>query len=117
MASTDLLYSDYFSFTFTAPDYSGEQIPESSSRVSLSPSNASPVPAEGARRRAFNPLRKRSKSDPVLHCRLLQGPKIDGCYLVQRQRIFIWTKGSGIDSLLPLVQSLQGNFDFFFFFH
>ncbi|NXS48213.1 F1892 protein, partial [Balaeniceps rex] len=45
----------------------------SSSRVSLSPSNASLVPAEGAWERAFNPLRKRSKSDPVLHCRLLQG--------------------------------------------
>ncbi|NXN35513.1 F1892 protein, partial [Rhinoptilus africanus] len=50
----------------------GEEIPESSSRVSLSPSNASPVP-EGARRRAFNPLRKRSKSDSLLHSRLLQG--------------------------------------------
>ncbi|NXV92426.1 F1892 protein, partial [Calonectris borealis] len=48
----------------------------SSSRVSLSPSIASLVPAEGARRRAFNPLRKRSKSDPVLHCRLLQGAVI-----------------------------------------
>ncbi|KFV93342.1 Protein FAM189A2, partial [Fulmarus glacialis] len=54
----------------------GEQIPESSSRVSLPPSNASLVPAEGARRRAFNPLRKRSKSDPVLHCQLLQGAVI-----------------------------------------
>ncbi|XP_059689755.1 endosomal transmembrane epsin interactor 1 isoform X2 [Gavia stellata] len=52
--------------------FQGEEIPESSSRVSLLPSNASPVPA-GARRRAFNPLRKRSKSDPVLHCWLLQG--------------------------------------------
>ncbi|NXL08043.1 F1892 protein, partial [Mesembrinibis cayennensis] len=41
-------------------------------RASLSPSNASLVPAEGARR-AFNPLRKRSKSDPALHCWLLQG--------------------------------------------
>ncbi|XP_075266732.1 endosomal transmembrane epsin interactor 1 isoform X2 [Opisthocomus hoazin] len=51
----------------------GEEIPESSSRVSLSPSSASPVPAEGAGRRAFNLLQKRSKSDPVLHCRLLQG--------------------------------------------
>ncbi|KAM6034734.1 endosomal transmembrane epsin interactor 1 isoform 2-T2 [Theristicus caerulescens] len=50
----------------------GEEIPESSSRASLSPSNASLVPAEGARR-AFNPLRKRSKSDPALHCWLLQG--------------------------------------------
>nr|XP_009477298.1 PREDICTED: protein FAM189A2 [Pelecanus crispus] len=52
----------------------GEEIPESSSRVSLSPSNASPVPAERVRRRAFNPLRKRSKSDSVLHCRFFQEP-------------------------------------------
>ncbi|XP_054042614.1 endosomal transmembrane epsin interactor 1 isoform X2 [Rissa tridactyla] len=51
----------------------GEEIPESSSRVSLSPSNASLVPEEGACRRAFNLLRKRSKSDPVLHSQLLQG--------------------------------------------
>ncbi|NXN62278.1 F1892 protein, partial [Rynchops niger] len=51
----------------------GEEIPESSSRVSLSPSNASLVPEEGARRRAFNPLRKQSKSDPLLHSQLLQG--------------------------------------------
>ncbi|KAM7076790.1 endosomal transmembrane epsin interactor 1 [Ciconia maguari] len=51
----------------------GEEIPESSSRASLTPSNASPVPAEGVGRRAFNPSRKRSKSDPVLHGRLLQG--------------------------------------------
>ncbi|XP_010160842.1 protein FAM189A2, partial [Antrostomus carolinensis] len=50
-----------------------EEMPESSSRVSLSPSNASLVPAEGAGRRALHPLLKRSKSDPVLHCRLLQG--------------------------------------------
>ncbi|NXK19346.1 F1892 protein, partial [Arenaria interpres] len=50
----------------------GEEIPESSSRVSLSPSNASPVPA-GACRRAFSPLQKRSKSDPALHSHLLQG--------------------------------------------
>ncbi|KFQ49820.1 Protein FAM189A2, partial [Pelecanus crispus] len=70
----NLLYSDYFFFTFTIPDYSGEEIPESSSRVSLSPSNASPVPAERVRRRAFNPLRKRSKSDSVLHCRFFQEP-------------------------------------------
>ncbi|NWU54153.1 F1892 protein, partial [Dromas ardeola] len=51
----------------------GEEIPESSSRASLSPSNESPVPEEAARRSAFNPLRKRSKSDPLLHRRLLQG--------------------------------------------
>ncbi|XP_009283572.1 PREDICTED: protein FAM189A2 [Aptenodytes forsteri] len=51
----------------------GEEIPESSSRVSLSLSNARLVPAEGVCRRAFNPLRKWSKSDPVLHCQLLQG--------------------------------------------
>ncbi|NWX16273.1 F1892 protein, partial [Aegotheles bennettii] len=50
-----------------------EEIPESSSRVSLSPSSASPVPAEGPSRRAFNPLWKRSKSDSALHCRSLQG--------------------------------------------
>ncbi|XP_025953676.2 endosomal transmembrane epsin interactor 1 isoform X1 [Dromaius novaehollandiae] len=48
-----------------------EEIPKSSSRVSLSPSNANPVPAD---KRAFNPLQKRSKSDPVLHCLLPQGP-------------------------------------------
>ncbi|NXS97106.1 F1892 protein, partial [Jacana jacana] len=51
----------------------GEKIPESSSRVSLSPSNAIPVPAGGAGRGALSPLRKRSKSDPVLHSHLLQG--------------------------------------------
>ncbi|KFR07952.1 Protein FAM189A2, partial [Nipponia nippon] len=68
----NLLYSDYFFFTFTIPDCAGEEIPESSSRASLSPFNASLLPAEGARR-AFNPLRKWSKSDPVLHCWLLQG--------------------------------------------
>ncbi|NXY78486.1 F1892 protein, partial [Glareola pratincola] len=45
----------------------------SPSRVSLSPLNASPVPEEGARRRAFNPSLKRSKSDPLLYSRLLQG--------------------------------------------
>lgn len=75
MASADLLYSDYFSFTFTILDYSGEEIPESSSRVSLSLLNARPVPA-GVCRRAFSPLRKWSKSDPVLHCQLLQGDLI-----------------------------------------
>ncbi|KFQ32210.1 Protein FAM189A2, partial [Mesitornis unicolor] len=69
----DLLYSEYFSFTFTIPDYSGEEIPESSSRVSLSPSNASVVPAEGAGRRTFNSLLRRSKSDPVLYSHVLQG--------------------------------------------
>ncbi|NXW10943.1 F1892 protein, partial [Fregetta grallaria] len=45
----------------------------SSRRVSLLPSNASPVPAEGACWKAFNPLQKQSKSAPVLHCHLLQG--------------------------------------------
>ncbi|NXQ40629.1 F1892 protein, partial [Catharus fuscescens] len=45
-----------------------EEIQEPSSRMSLSPSNASCVPA-GVSRRAFHPLRKCSKSDPVLlHC-------------------------------------------------
>ncbi|XP_075596633.1 endosomal transmembrane epsin interactor 1 isoform X2 [Balearica regulorum gibbericeps] len=55
----------------------GEEIPESPSRVSLSPSNASLVPADSMPERAFNPLQKRSKSDPVLHCRFLQGD--DAC--------------------------------------
>ncbi|NXB08881.1 F1892 protein, partial [Cnemophilus loriae] len=50
-----------------------QEIQEPSSRVSLYPSNASCVPA-GVNRRAFDPLRKRSKSDPVLlHCQLPQG--------------------------------------------
>ncbi|NWT17875.1 F1892 protein, partial [Vireo altiloquus] len=50
-----------------------EEIQEPSSRVSFSPSNTSCVPA-GLNRRAFDPLRKRSKSDPVLlHCQLPQG--------------------------------------------
>ncbi|NXN14850.1 F1892 protein, partial [Indicator maculatus] len=44
----------------------------SSSRVSLSLSNASLLPA-GEGRRSFHPLKKRSKSDPVLHCPLPQG--------------------------------------------
>ncbi|XP_062369303.1 endosomal transmembrane epsin interactor 1 [Cinclus cinclus] len=49
-----------------------EEIQESSSRVSLFPSNASCVPA-GVSRRAYHPLRKCSKSDPVLlHCQLPQ---------------------------------------------
>uniref|UniRef100_A0A672UAC7 Endosomal transmembrane epsin interactor 1 n=1 Tax=Strigops habroptila TaxID=2489341 RepID=A0A672UAC7_STRHB len=43
-----------------------------SSRVSRSPSNASWVPADKASGRAFNPLLKRSNSDPLLYCRLLQ---------------------------------------------
>ncbi|NWV93690.1 F1892 protein, partial [Machaerirhynchus nigripectus] len=55
------------------PSSQAEAIQEPSSRVSLSPSNASCVPA-GVNRRAFNPLWKRSKSDPVLlHCQLPQG--------------------------------------------
>ncbi|NXL54016.1 F1892 protein, partial [Podilymbus podiceps] len=52
---------------------SGEEIPESSSRVSLSPPNASLVPAEGACGRAVSPSGKRCTSDPMLHCGLLQG--------------------------------------------
>ncbi|XP_068523068.1 endosomal transmembrane epsin interactor 1 isoform X2 [Anas acuta] len=52
----------------------GDEIPKSSSRVSLLPSAASPAPEEGAYKRAFNPLQRRSKSDPVLHCPLPQGP-------------------------------------------
>ncbi|XP_069736931.1 endosomal transmembrane epsin interactor 1 isoform X2 [Phaenicophaeus curvirostris] len=50
----------------------GEEILESSSRVSLSPSDASLVPA-GAGSRAFRLLRERSRSDPVLSCPVLQG--------------------------------------------
>ncbi|NXI16248.1 F1892 protein, partial [Irena cyanogastra] len=54
-----------------------EEIQEPSSRVSLSPSNASCVSA-GANRRAFDPLRKCSKSDPVLlHCQLPQGTELN----------------------------------------
>ncbi|XP_049651699.1 endosomal transmembrane epsin interactor 1, partial [Accipiter gentilis] len=50
----------------------GEEIPESSSRVSLSPSNASLVPA-GVSRRAFNQLWKWSESDSELCYWFLQG--------------------------------------------
>uniref|UniRef100_A0A8C0BZE2 Family with sequence similarity 189 member A2 n=1 Tax=Buteo japonicus TaxID=224669 RepID=A0A8C0BZE2_9AVES len=67
----NLLYSDSY-FTFTIPDYSGEEIPQSSSRVSLSPSNASLVPA-GVSRRAFNQLWKWSESDSELCYWFLQG--------------------------------------------
>ncbi|NXO43809.1 F1892 protein, partial [Locustella ochotensis] len=50
-----------------------EEIQEPSQRVSLPPSNGSCVPAV-VKRRTFNPLQKRSKSDPVLlHCQLPQG--------------------------------------------
>ncbi|KAM4878390.1 endosomal transmembrane epsin interactor 1 [Sylvia borin] len=50
-----------------------EEIQEPFSRVNLSPSNASCVPA-GVNRRTFDPLQKRSKSDPVLlHCQLPEG--------------------------------------------
>ncbi|TFK15589.1 transmembrane 9 superfamily member 2-like [Platysternon megacephalum] len=54
----------------------GGDIPDSSSRQSLSTSNPSSVPAEQkpACKRAFNPLRKRSKSDPVLHGLPPRGP-------------------------------------------
>ncbi|CAM5114871.1 unnamed protein product [Eretmochelys imbricata] len=54
----------------------GGDIPDSSSRESLSTSNLSSVPAEQkqACKRAFNPLRKRSKSDPVLHGLPPRGP-------------------------------------------
>ncbi|XP_065519167.1 LOW QUALITY PROTEIN: endosomal transmembrane epsin interactor 1 [Lathamus discolor] len=51
----------------------GEEIPEPSSRVSRSPSNATWVLADGAGGRASSPLLKRSNSDPLLYCRLLQG--------------------------------------------
>lgn len=73
MASTDQLYFDYY---FSVFNNSAEEIQEPSSRMSLSPSNASCVPA-GESRRAFHPLRKCSKSDPVLlHCQLPQGDSI-----------------------------------------
>ncbi|XP_038258397.1 protein FAM189A2 isoform X1 [Dermochelys coriacea] len=51
-------------------------IPDSSSRESLSTSNLSSVPAEQkpACKRAFDPLRKRAKSDPVLHSLPPRGP-------------------------------------------
>ncbi|CAM5155359.1 unnamed protein product [Natator depressus] len=54
----------------------GGDSPDSSSRESLSTSNLSSVPAEQkpACKRAFNPLRKRSKSDPVLHGLPPRGP-------------------------------------------
>ncbi|NWZ67389.1 F1892 protein, partial [Acrocephalus arundinaceus] len=65
MASADYYFSD--------SNNSAEEIQEPSSRVSLSPSNASHVPAE-VNRRTLDPLRKRSGSDPVLlHCQLPQG--------------------------------------------
>ncbi|NXQ62176.1 F1892 protein, partial [Anthoscopus minutus] len=49
-----------------------EEIQDPSGRVSLSPSNTSCVPA-GVNRKAFNPLQKCSKSDPVLlHSQLPQ---------------------------------------------
>ncbi|KAM9214042.1 LOW QUALITY PROTEIN: endosomal transmembrane epsin interactor 1 [Leptosomus discolor] len=51
----------------------GKEIPESSSRVSLSPSDASRLPAEVVHKGVFNLLQRQSGSDPVLHCRLLQG--------------------------------------------
>ncbi|OPJ82313.1 protein FAM189A2 [Patagioenas fasciata monilis] len=54
--------------------FQGEEIPESSSRVSLSPPNASLLPARG---RDFHPAQQRSESDPVLHCLLLQGPALN----------------------------------------
>ncbi|NXH47623.1 F1892 protein, partial [Dicaeum eximium] len=70
MASRDFLYFGYFYFSVS--DYSAEEIQEASSRVSLSPSNASCVPAGVTL--PFHPLRTRSKSDPVLlHCLLPPG--------------------------------------------
>lgn len=76
MAFTDLLYSKRFSFIFIIPGYSGEEIPEPSSRMSHSPSNASWVLEDRAGGRAFNPSMKRCNSDPLLYCRLLQGDSI-----------------------------------------
>ncbi|NWW39819.1 F1892 protein, partial [Panurus biarmicus] len=54
-----------------------EEIQEPASRVSLSLSNASSASA-GVNRRAFAPLRKRSKSDPgLLLCQLPQGTALN----------------------------------------
>ncbi|NWV52814.1 F1892 protein, partial [Daphoenositta chrysoptera] len=55
-----------------------EEIQEPSSRASLLPSNASCVPA-GVNRRAFDPLLKRSKSDPVLQCSQLPEGTVLSC--------------------------------------
>ncbi|NXM89621.1 F1892 protein, partial [Oenanthe oenanthe] len=54
------------------------KIQELSSRMSFSPSNASCVPA-GVSRRAFHPLRKYSKSDPVLLHRQLPQETVLSC--------------------------------------
>ncbi|NXY34701.1 F1892 protein, partial [Pomatorhinus ruficollis] len=65
-----MAFTDYY---FSVCNNSAEEMQEPSIRVSLSPSNASCVPA-GVNRRTFNPLQKRSKSDPVLlHCQLPEG--------------------------------------------
>ncbi|NXR49599.1 F1892 protein, partial [Hippolais icterina] len=65
MASTD--------YYFSVSNNSAEEIQEPSSRVSLSPSDASCVPA-GVNRRTLDPSWKCSESDPVLlHCQLPQG--------------------------------------------
>uniref|UniRef100_A0A8C0JFD0 Endosomal transmembrane epsin interactor 1 n=1 Tax=Chelonoidis abingdonii TaxID=106734 RepID=A0A8C0JFD0_CHEAB len=75
VVSQIIFYSGLFSFIFTCYAVGGD-IPDSSSRESLSPSNPSSAPAEQkpACKRAFNPLRKRSKSDPVLHGLPPRGP-------------------------------------------
>ncbi|NXV10002.1 F1892 protein, partial [Cettia cetti] len=68
--STIMASTGYY---FSVSNNSAEEIQESSSRGSLCPSNASCVPA-GVNRKTFDPLQKRSKSDPVLlHCQLPQG--------------------------------------------
>ncbi|XP_010288376.1 PREDICTED: protein FAM189A2 [Phaethon lepturus] len=54
------------SYGWSFQDYSGEEIPESSSRVSFLPSNSSVVPEENTRRIAFNFLWKQSE---VLSCK------------------------------------------------
>ncbi|NXD45690.1 F1892 protein, partial [Copsychus sechellarum] len=62
----------YFDYYFSVSNNSAEEIQEPSSRMSFSSSNASCVPA-GVSRTAFHPLRKYSKSDPVLlDCQLPQ---------------------------------------------
>ncbi|NXC32964.1 F1892 protein, partial [Campylorhamphus procurvoides] len=63
-----------------------EETLESSSRASLSPSNAS-CRSDGVNRRALSPLQKRSKSDPVLLCcHLSQGTALS-CETATRNEV------------------------------
>ncbi|NWH91733.1 F1892 protein, partial [Aegithalos caudatus] len=85
-----------------------EEIQESSSRASLCPSNASCVPA-GVNRRTFNPLWKRSKSDPVLlHCQLPQALNCETATLseINPLNAVTWRKSSRARALRRRPQSL-----------